>query len=72
MQRGSFTDLALEKTNKMRKKKWASSGLQGNKSKGLRESTQVRCRNLVIYCLPNIYAKLLEAVEADNAQLLTV
>jgi glucosyl-3-phosphoglycerate synthase len=41
-------------------------------SKGLRESTQIPCWNLVIYSLSDIYAKLLEAVEADNVQLRTV
>jgi glucosyl-3-phosphoglycerate synthase len=35
--------------------------------KGPRESTMIPCWNLVVYSLPDIYARLLEAVEADNA-----
>jgi glucosyl-3-phosphoglycerate synthase len=36
-------------------------------SRGPRESTLIPCWNLVVYSLPDIFAKLLEAVEADNA-----
>ncbi len=36
-------------------------------SKGPRESTLIPCWNLIVYSLPSIYDKLLEAVEADNA-----
>jgi glucosyl-3-phosphoglycerate synthase len=36
-------------------------------SKGPRESTLIPCWNLIVYSLPGIYDKLLEAVEADNA-----
>ena len=36
-------------------------------SKGPRESTLIPCWNLIVYSLPGIYEKLLEAVEADNA-----
>ena len=35
-------------------------------SKGPRESTLIPCWNLIVYSLPSIYDKLLEAVEADN------
>jgi len=36
-------------------------------SKGPSESTLIPCWNLIVYSLPSIYDKLLEAVEADNA-----
>ena len=35
-------------------------------SKGPRESTMIPCWNLVVYSLPDICDRLLEAVEADN------
>ncbi|UCD86528.1 MAG: hypothetical protein JSV01_01765 [Desulfobacterales bacterium] len=35
--------------------------------KGPRESTMIPCWNLVVYSLPGIYARILDAVEADNA-----
>jgi len=35
-------------------------------SKGPHESTMIPCWNRVLYSVPNIYPKLLEAVESDN------